>query len=90
MALFLIGVTLATCALAAADSAGGALATGEALAKAAAPSGARVVELALDSLVATSYPLAIQFSQAKLRREDPATNQVSPVHLKHDKPPFSS
>src|SRR5207249_10062607 len=34
---------------AAADSAGGALATGEALAKAAAPSGARVVELALDS-----------------------------------------
>jgi hypothetical protein len=56
MALFLIGVTLATCALAAADSAGGALATGEALAKAAAPSGARVVELALDSLVATSTP----------------------------------
>jgi hypothetical protein len=53
MALFLIGVTLATCALAAADSAGGALATGEALAKAAAPS-ARVVELALDSVVATS------------------------------------
>jgi hypothetical protein len=56
MALFLIGVTLATCALAAADSAGGALATGEALAKAAAPSGARVVELALDSLVAASTP----------------------------------
>jgi hypothetical protein len=57
MTFFLIGVTLATCALAAAaDSAGGAPATGEALAKAAAPSGARVVELARDSLVATSTP----------------------------------
>jgi hypothetical protein len=54
VARFLIGVTLATCALAAADSAGGPLAAAEALAKAAAPSGARVVELALDSLVATS------------------------------------
>ena len=48
--------TLATCALAVADSAGGPLAAGEALAKAAAPSAARVVELALDSLVATSTP----------------------------------
>jgi hypothetical protein len=55
VALFLIiGVTLATCALAAADSAVDPLAAGEALAKAAAPSGVCVVELALDSLVATS------------------------------------
>ena len=30
------------------------------------------------------------YSQAKLWREAPATNQISPVHLKHDKSSFSS